>query len=104
MDDLPGMWEEADFTGGAPDVVRGPIYVSIEKPEKFIFTPCGHNNTGTLDKPASYMQGCEWCGKYYCPSCNYDTHRCGYCGDEQTHAESTITCPSYMADNPGEFL
>lgn len=25
-DDLPGMWEKADFLGGAPDVVRGPDY------------------------------------------------------------------------------
>jgi len=24
--DLPGMWEKADFLGGAPDVVRGPDY------------------------------------------------------------------------------
>lgn len=52
-----------------------------------VFTPCGHQNYGTKEHPASVYSNCIDCREYYCDYCNYDRHICPGCGEPYRHGE-----------------
>ena len=55
----------------------------------------------TEARHARYHGACPWC----CDACNYDTHRCHFCGDDLRHDGSVIGSPpgtpnACYTDNP----